>query len=294
MPLKRVVLIIMCALLLITIVLGAVMVGKIAPIFGVLLGGEVPSTTPGTTAPSTSTTEKVPPQTTTKPIPPTTQATQPTTRPTTQPPTTVPPATGHQHAFVLTHVEEPTCEIAGYSIYNCDCGEVEMRDAVEPKGHSFGPGEKVVFCTEPGYTEYTCLNCGEVDRQNVTEAPGHDNYLVEQQEHTCTQDGYSLYRCLRCNAETKEDEIKATGHTDFDWVQIVAPGVGVAGEEFRQCTTCMDSETRPCQLVVTSKQELQGQEDMQGYIVFVGTETTPRALRYIINDYSFAPDMYIA
>jgi hypothetical protein len=200
--------------------------------------------------------------------------------------------TGHQHTFVLTRVEEPTCEIAGYSVYTCDCGEEELRDAVEATGHSFGPGKKVVLCTEPGYTEYICIHCGFADRQNVTEAPGHDNYLVQRQEHSCTQDGFELYRCRRCDVETKENEQKANGHTDFEWVQIVAPGVGVVGEEFRQCTTCMESESRPCKLVVTSIQEAQGQEKLCSYLVFVGTETTPRALRYIINDYSFAKDMF--
>ena len=295
MPLKRIVLIIMCALLLLTVIMAAVVIGRVAPTFQALLGGGKPATKPTTTVTTPTTTVTAPTRPTTQATQPTTQPTQPT-QPTTQPtqPTTVPPVSGHQHEFELTSVEAPTCEIPGYSVYTCACGEVEMRDPVAAIGHSYGLGQKVVSCTEEGYTEYTCMNCGEKDRQNITDPLGHDNYLVERQEHSCTQDGYELYRCRRCNEETKENEIIATGHTDFTWIQLMPPGVDEPGEEFRRCTTCMEEETRPCQLKVTSKQELQGQEEMKGYIIFVGTETSPKALRYIVNDYSFSPDLFVS
>lgn len=292
MPLKRIVLIIMCALLLLTIIMATVVIGRVAPTFQALLGGGKPVTKPTTTVTTPSTTV-------TQPTPPTTQATQPTTQPTqptTQPtqPTTVPPTSGHVHTFELTSVEEPTCEIPGYSVYTCACGEVEMRDPVEQTGHNFGPGQKVVSCTEPGYTEYTCMVCGATDRQNITDPLGHDNYLAERQEHSCTQDGYELYKCRRCGEETKENEIVATGHTDFTWIELMPPGANEPGEEFRRCTTCMEEETRPCQLKVTSKQESQGDADLKGYIIFVGTDTTPNALCYIINDYSFSSNLKVS
>ena len=74
MPLKRIVLIIMCALLLLTIVMATVVIGRVAPTFQALLGGGKPVTKPTTTVTTPSTTV-------TQPTQPTTQATQPTMPP---------------------------------------------------------------------------------------------------------------------------------------------------------------------------------------------------------------------
>lgn len=285
MPMKRIVLIIMCALLVLTVVLMAVVVGKVSPILGVLLGvgGGKPSVTP-----SASTTETTAVPVTTQP--PTSDATQPTT--TVPPETTEPADAPHEHAYTQTKVVDATCDAAGYTVYTCYCGKVDMQDIVEALGHSYGPGKKVVLCEEPGYTEFVCVTCGHVDKQDPTDPAGHDYQLVQVQELTCIQDGFELYRCLRCDGEKKEKEETAAGHDFSEWAETTAPGVNTPGEETRQCSVCQETERRDCTLRV-QKEVQETTQNAHLHTVYVGTDASPKALKYTIQDYSKAEDLSV-
>ena len=280
---KRIVLIIMCAMLLLTAVMMAVVVGKVSPILGVLLGGgskppvKDPATQETTTAPTTT-------------VPPTSSV---PTDPTTEPPeTTEGGDQPHEHQYTQTQVVPATCDAAGYTVYTCHCGKVDMRDVVEPLGHSYGPGKKVVLCEEQGYTEYTCVTCGHVDKQDPTEPAGHDYQLVEDKALTCTEDGYQLYRCQRCDGEKKENEQTAQGHQFSEWEETTTPGINQPGEETRTCAACEETEHRECVLKV-SKEVQENTEQLNILTVYVGTEVTPKAFAYTIQDYSKAQDLTV-
>lgn len=205
---KKITLIIMCVLLVVTLVMAAIVIAKVAPIFGALLGGSdettAPSTVPTTVPPTTQA-----PTT----VPPTTMA--PTT---TVPPTTVAPTTdpAHVHVFAtLVEEQELTCTDDGFKLYACECGETEKRDLVEATGHRFGPGKLVSpNCIEPGYTEKKCSICGEVEHTNETDPLGHDYLLTEEKAATCLEGGYSEYTCQRegCGETKRENEVDALGH----------------------------------------------------------------------------------
>ena len=281
MTVKRLVLIILCVLLAVMIVLFAVVGAKFAPILALLKGfGSTDTTTgPSSTAGTTAGTTTAPTQGTTV------APTQPTD-PSTEPPTTAPTEPPHEHSYSVSKVVKAGCGSPGYTVYECACGKTDIRDYVEGKSHSFDTGTKVAAtCEEQGYTEFICSSCGFVDKRNYSDPIGHEYELVEVSEPSCTEDGYELYRCVHCGGEKKENEVVAPGHVCEDWTETVAPGPGQPGEESSVCEVCGETVTRAPQLRVTARYKA-SQEDFQSYTVYVGTDVSPKAIEYIIHDYS--------
>lgn len=269
MSTKRIVLIIMCGLLVLMAVLMVVVFSKFMPFLALLR----PKSDPVIQAPSTTATVPTQPPVTTLPKP---------TLPT-QPPIITEP--GHVHDFQFSQLVAPTCESPGYSLYTCSCNMLDMRDMKDPLGHTYGTGKKVVLCEEEGYTEYICTVCQYADRQNFTEAPGHNYELIETVDPSCAEDGYELMRCDRCEDEKQDNIVPALGHADFDWIESRAPGVGEPGEEIRQCSVCEHRESRECVMSVM-RVDSEDQGDRMEHTVYVGTNNTPQALTYFIKDYS--------
>lgn len=307
MTTKRIVLIIMCAMLALTIIIAGIVIGRVSPVLGALLGSPDPGTQP-TTRPSTG-------QTTGPTIQPTTQpTTTPTTNPTTAP-TTLPTDPGHVHTFVLSDTREATCEDAGFSTYVCACGEKEIKDLVTAKGHSFGPGKKVsatceekgytlfvcricdweeernyeeptehdyeltktvtVSCEDDGYEEYTCKKCDSIKLENEQEATGHDFQPVGNPiSGTCTEEGYTLYKCNNtdCEEEKKGNVIPAPGHVFDDWQITREPKPGVPGEQTRECVECGEKETRPLTVIVKSNKAEDSETGASHYFITATSE----------------------
>ncbi len=285
MPLKRIVLIIMCTTLSVMVIMMGVMVGKVSPILGMLFGSEEDpvSTNPPTTTqpqPSTSTT-----------VEPSTEPSVPTPPESSVPSTSVPK---HEHDFSKVKEEKKaSCAEAGYTIYECGCGETTLETfAVLP--HSFGAGKLVSpTCTEGGYTLRKCSLCNYEEKIDVKEALGHDYKKVGTVSATCDQDGYEEYQCQRCDVLKRENIVKATGHAwvagevhastceedgyteytcsnegcgetkeddklpalghDFtDWVIKTEPAPSNPGKESRECKTCQASEERELELYMIS------------------------------------------
>lgn len=285
---KNIALIVMCGMLLITVVMAGVVVGKVSPIMGALMNPPEPVT----------------------PSNPTTDTTAPTTDPTQ--PTTKPEATdpSHVHEYVeLVLEQKATCTRAGYSIYACDCGSTHMQDHVDAKGHSYGASQQVKpTCIEEGYTLRKCTVCGDQDKRDVKAALGHDHQLINEQKATCEQGGFEEFKCSRCDDTKKENVVEATGHDyelketheptctedgydeyvcsvcgadkkeatgetatghDFgDWEVTREPAAGDPGEETRVCKVCEEKETRACELEVVPLSS-----DNVHYIVNVGVGT---------------------
>ncbi|MBE6985939.1 MAG: hypothetical protein E7433_00745 [Ruminococcaceae bacterium] len=309
MTTKRIVLIIMCAMLALTVIMAGIVIGRVSPVLGALLGSPDPGTQP-TTQPSTGQTTGPSTQPTTIP----TTTTQPTTNPTTAP-TTRPTDPGHVHAFVLSETQEATCEDAGFSIYICPCGEKEIKDLVPAKGHSFGPGKKVsatceekgytlftcricgweeerdyeeptehdyeltntvtVSCEEDGYEEYTCKKCDSIKLENEQKATGHDFQVVgDPVEGSCTEEGYTLYKCNNpdCEEEKKDDVIPAPGHDFGDWEIIRDPEPGIPGKQSRKCDRCEEEEFRPLTVLLKSNKAEDGATGASHYFITATSE----------------------
>lgn len=282
MTAKRLVLIILCVLLAVMIVLFAVVGSKFAPMLALLkgFGGSDTTTGPSSTAGTTGSNTTAPTQDTTA-----TPTTQPATAPT-EPPTTAPTEPPHEHSYSVSKVVKAACGSPGYTVYACSCGKTDIRDYVEGKSHVYDTGIKVAAtCEEQGYTEFICSNCGFADKRNYTDAIGHDYQLVETHTPSCTEDGYELYHCGNCDGEKKENEVIATGHICDDWIETVAPGPGQPGTETSVCAACGETVTQVPQLRITARYKAT-QADFLSYTVYVGTDSSPMAIEYIIHDYS--------
>lgn len=306
MPLKRIVLIIMCSILAVMVIMMGVMVGKVAPVLGALLGlNEDPAPT-------------VPPTTQTDPTtqPATDPTTQPTVPPTTQP--TVPPTTDpkHEHNYAtLKEEKKPTCAAEGYKIFICSCGETK-QETVDPLAHSFGAGKLVTpTCTEGGYTLRKCAICGyeekqdekdalghnyketetvavgceqdgyvesqcelceDIKRENIVKATGHTWVAGKVHEPTCTEEGYTEYSCSNkdCEEKKKDDKVPALEHKFGAWSVVKDPAAGKPGEEERKCSVCKEKETRDSVLDILTEKGINtsADNDCNLFIINVGAK----------------------
>ena len=91
-------------------------------------------------------------------------------------------------------------------------------------------------CEAGGYTLYTCRNCGESHKDHLTDALGHDwSAWTETREPTCTEAGQEFRTCARC-CETETRVVEATGHTYR--VDVVAPTCETDGYTLHTCELC--------------------------------------------------------
>ena len=117
--------------------------------------------------------------------------TQPTGNSITLPSQTIVTEPGHEHNMVKGKTYKATCDMQGYTIYECACGKAEIQDLTDPLGHQYGQYTVVAAtCAEDGWTERTCTRCDKVERTDVTTAAHNFNRWVSlndlpQEQHTC-------------------------------------------------------------------------------------------------------------
>ena len=107
--------------------------------------------------------------------------------------------TGHNYEQKIV---QPTCTESGYTEYVCsNCGDsyIDENSYVQPAGHTFGEWQTVVSAT--------CESGGE-DIRYCTECDFFEcrqtnelghDYVAFTVEPTCTEQGYVSYTCSRCN-----------------------------------------------------------------------------------------------
>lgn len=117
-----------------------------------------------------------------------------------------------EHYFVKGETVPPTCTEQGYTEYKCSqCGESKKEDYVEALGHSYKMTTKPATCTEMGETVYTCEVCGFEYKEEGEYPSGHSYTTSITKSPTCTQDGQRHYYCDKCGYEYTAS-IPATGH----------------------------------------------------------------------------------
>lgn len=182
MSTKRILFILLCALLVIILVLTGVAISRIGNLFGL-------NTTPAATEP---------------PVP-------------IEGPTE-PQATQHQHSYILTDTIKATCDGYGWNIYTCQgCQQTHMPvdERMDPLGHNYEATTVTeATCTEAGYAEYTCTRCSKTDvpADKQQEPLGHNFDHGRVHEATCTEGGYTQSTCLRCGITETKDQTEALGH----------------------------------------------------------------------------------
>ena len=169
---KYIALTLMSVLLVATVVMGFVLLNRVMALL-----------TPST--PQLSATESTAPSSSSSSVPATT----------TVPPTTVPPTVHHCDFVIKGDTIAPTCDMLGYTIYACTCGETDFQDFVDSYGHTFGDYTVIpATCSVDGWTERVCENCKMTERIDFTTAPHtftewEPSAYANQETRTCTECG---------------------------------------------------------------------------------------------------------
>lgn len=297
MNIKKILFAVMCTLIVLTVVMAGIVVGRVVNMFQGLLSAPPPTEpTQETTAPTEPTT-----------LPPTEEPTEP--------PTTLPTEPGHEHAYTKKQkVVEPNCINMGYTIYKCECGDTDIDDFIDPLGHEYGEGEEITFCEKNGYTQYKCIRCTDVQKKGKLAPVGH-KYTVEKERvdatcqatgyvvmgcsgigctleerkelpiaghdfskeiekvTSCTQTGYVIHQCAfdGCT-ERKKTDLPATGHNFGSW----------NGDE-NTCQNGCGTTLQASDMKVTT-QDCTGTESKHYYIE-VGTDAVPKVYSYVVEDH---------
>ncbi len=90
-------------------------------------------------------------------------------------------------------------------------------------------------CTQDGYKERTCSNCGKTESQAIP-ALGHDYKETSRKNPTCTEAGSVSYQCSRCDSNYSE-ALGALGH-DYKETSRTNPTCTEAGSVSYQCSRC--------------------------------------------------------
>ena len=122
------------------------------------------------------------------------------------------PCTNGDHNYSLLEKVMPTCQSLGYSRYLCvECGNIEKRDYTNASGHSW---QSVVVreatCEAEGKTLEICQRCGEV--KTVATPKGEHSYSTHTVKATCTNPGYTVKECSVCGDRHVTDITNALPH----------------------------------------------------------------------------------
>ena len=97
--------------------------------------------------------------------------------------------------------------------------------------------EEEATCTEDGYVEWVCTNCGYSDVE-IIEAKGHDfDKPVTIKAPTCEEDGIAVGKCKVCGFYG-ESVVKATGHNLVYHAKVEATCKDEGTAEYYECSNC--------------------------------------------------------
>lgn len=99
----------------------------------------------------------------------------------------------HEHEYVKTDTFSPNCVSSGYTLYECACGKTDIRDFKDPYGHKYGEYSVVAAtCTTDGWTERTCSRCKIVEKTNIVTASHNYSEWISD---TDTTEQRTCYDC---------------------------------------------------------------------------------------------------
>lgn len=98
---------------------------------------------------------------------------------------------------------------------------------------------KEATCTEDGYEEDVCADCGYIIEGRAIKSTGH-SYTETVTPPTCTEGGYTTHVCAKCGDSYVDTRTEALGH-DYDNGVIIKQATGISGIITRYtCRRCGD------------------------------------------------------
>ena len=120
----------------------------------------------------------------------------------------------HQHGFVSTIINSPTCTEEGLKIWKCACGH-SYTESIPKLDHDYSYNIETVnpTCEKEGYTKKTCI-CGK-SQTNTIPAKGHSIVTDRAVSPGCETTGLTAGKhCKNCDYKVAQEVIPATGHVD--------------------------------------------------------------------------------
>lgn len=141
------------------------------------------------------------------------------------------PAVGHK--YVLVEERSATCVENGKKIFECSvCHDIKAEITEDKLNHDFGDA---AACAEG----VTCIRCGK------ERLPLPHSHATREIEPTCTESGYIEEYCTECGKILSKIETdEPSGHDFCEWRLVKAPTCTEPGTEERVCRNCGHAETR--------------------------------------------------
>lgn len=145
-----------------------------------------------------------------------------------------------QHNYI-ENVYQATCTEDGYTEHQCtNCGD-SYKDNIVPASHNYITNEVPATCERDGYTEHICQLCGHSYKENFVSGE-HNWQFAYVNEATCDNPAYTVYSCTTCNAEREEISGEALGH---NWeIKTEEATCENSGYSFELCTRCWMENNR--------------------------------------------------
>ena len=140
------------------------------------------------------------------------------------------PAVGHK--YVLVKESPATCTENGKKIFECSVCQDKKEEITEDKlNHDFGGA---AACAEG----VACIRCGK------ERLPLPHSHAKREIEPTCTESGYSEEYCTECGKIlSKIENAEPSGHDFCEWTVTKEPDCTEAGSQERICSVCHTTET---------------------------------------------------
>lgn len=144
----------------------------------------------------------------------------------------------HSHKYEEIIIEA-TCDQDGYTICQCDCGDIYYKDIVKAKGHELKMYEgKDSTCTEKGYTQkIECVICNKIIQESIEIETKEHNYqkaMVQVIDNKPIQ--LALY--CECGACKIIDKIIEEKHAFGEWEIVKEATSTEIGIKHKVCSEC--------------------------------------------------------
>ena len=117
----------------------------------------------------------------------------------------------HKHTYE-EHIISPTCTNEGYTEYVCvECGDSYREAIVAAKGHDNTAEIKDAFCNDHKVAVLTCRTCGAVTEEETEQRGSIHDYVTTIVEPDQTHKGYTKYACRYCTTFYTDNYTDAIG-----------------------------------------------------------------------------------
>ena len=153
-------------------------------------------------------------------------------------------APGHSWEQNWHVTKDSTCTEKGSKFRACTKYGCTARDTVDIplKSHSYSWVTTLQpTCTSTGKKVYKCSVCGDINKTEIIDIPGHDweNWRVIKEAVSCAEPGKKSRACKKYGCGTVETQDIIIPHK-YSWITTVQPTCTNTGKRVYKCSVCGD------------------------------------------------------